>query len=688
MLPLHQLARLYRVETGYWDVFGQRKLASPEALLETLRGLGAPLASMDDVPQAIRERRLARWRRPLEPVAVLWEGRPERVAVHVPGRGVRGVLRLRCALESGEVRSSTVSLNQLRTLRAVEIEGERFEAKELPLPGPLPFGYHQLSMELAGAAAESRIFVAPRKAYRPAGEPQRVWGAFLPLYALCSQTSWGAGDFSDLERFAEWLAERGARAVSTVPFLAAFLEEPFDPSPYAPASRLFWNEFYVDVRRASELSRCPEAQALLNSTKVEREIDLLRADPLVDYRRVMALKRKIIEPLARSFFEQLGDRSDDYRRFLASHPRVEDYASFRAAADALGPNWRDWPAAAREGWLETAHVPAERRRHHIYAQWLAHQQIASLTEKTRRVGMGLYLDVPLGAHPDGYDVWREREAFALGLSTGAPPDTFFSLGQDWGFPPIHPERIREQGYRYVIESFRHQMEPAELLRIDHVMGLHRLFWIPRGMEPRQGVYVRYRAEELYAILILESHRRGCALVGENLGTVPDKVNHALARHDIRSMYVLQFQIRPDPGRALSPVPPDAVASLNTHDTPTFEGFRRGLDIEDRIALSLLDEARAPAEREGRQALVRALAEYLPVKEGGLVRACLTYLAASPAPVVLLSVEDLWLETNPQNVPGLTGRPNWRQKARHAFDAFCQMPEVVETMEQVNFLRKG
>jgi len=698
MLPLHELARLYRVETRYLDVFGQPKLASPEALLETLRALGAPLASLSDVPQAIRERRLERWRNLLPPVAVLWEGRPARVALRLPAGERSAVLRFQLSLESGEVRSSTLALDSLRILRAVEVEGERFLARVLPLPGPLPFGYHRLAVELSGGAGESCVFAAPRQAYLPPGQPARIWGAFVPLYALCSETSWGAGDFSDLERLAGWLAGRGASLVSTVPFLAAFLDQPFDPSPYAPASRLFWNELYVDVRRAPELSRSPEAQALLASSEVEGEIARLTADPLVDYGRLMALKRKLLELLARSFFENDPDRCESYRAFLASHPRVEDYASFRAAVEARGPGWRDWPAPAREGKLAPADVPLEGKRYHLYAQWLAQRQIDSLTETARRAGMGLYLDLPLGAHPESYDVWREREAFALDARTGAPPDAFFSLGQDWAFPPLHPERIRKQGYRYLIESFHHQMEPAQLLRIDHVMGLHRLFWIPPGMEPGDGVYVRYRPEELYAILILESQRRGCALVGENLGTVPQAVNRALRRRGIRRMYVLQFETRPDPSSALTPVPPDAVASLNTHDTPTFAGFRQGLDIKDRVALGLLDEAGVAAERAGREAHFQALEEYLR-REGWLrsgheealvqlIRACLAYLSASPAPVVLLNLEDLWLETNPQNVPGVATRPNWRLKARHRFEAFCQMPGVVETMKVVDRLRKG
>jgi 4-alpha-glucanotransferase len=697
MLPLERLARLYHVETGYVDIFGQPQRSPPEALLETLRALGAPLGSLDDVPEAIRERRLARWRRPLEPFLVFWEGSPARVVLRVAEPAGNGRLHLHLALESGEVRSLSRSVDDLRRLRAVEVEGERFQARELPLPSPLPFGYHRLTLELSARELESHLVVAPRKAFLPPTGPSRLWGVFLPLYALHSKESWGAGDFSDLERLTGWLAEQGAGLFATVPFLAAFLDEPFDPSPYAPASRLFWNEFYVDARRSPELSRCPRAQTLLASARIQREIEELRGAPQVDYRRQMALKRKILEPLSRCFFKEGAHLSEDYRRFVASDPRVEDYAAFRAASEVMGANWREWPKDARDGRLKAARLPRGRMRYHLYVQWLAHQQIESLTAKAGRDGLGLYLDMPLGAHPDGYDVWRERAAFALETSTGAPPDDFFSLGQDWGFPPLHPERIREQGYRYVIESLRHQMHAASLLRIDHVMGLYRLFWVPRGMEPRDGVYVRYRAEEFYAILMLESHRQRCALVGEDLGTVPESVDRALARHGIRSMYVLQFEIQPEAERALSPVPANTVASLNTHDTPTFAGYCQGLDIEDRVTLGLLEKAKAPLEHEIRRARVDALVKYLKregflresSEEGGaLVRAALAYLSESSAPVVLVNLEDLWEETEPQNVPGLiAARPSWRRKARYSIEALCQMPRVVETMRDLNQLNK-
>ena len=232
----------------------------------------------------------------------------------------------------------------------------------------------------------------------------------------------------------------------------------------------------------------------------------------------------------------------------------------------------------REGSIRNNDFEEATQRFHLYIQWLAHGQVDELIERGEKNGVSLYLDLPLGVNPDGYDVWRERESFALGASAGAPPDLFFSKGQDWGFAPLHPQRIRESGYQYVLKFLRFQMRYARLLRIDHVMGLHRLYWVPRGFAARQGTYVNYPAEELHAIFNLESHRNRTRLVGENLGTVPPMVNQSMERHGLRSMFVVQFEERPEPKAALGSPAALSVASLNTHDTPTFAAHWRGDDL--------------------------------------------------------------------------------------------------------------
>jgi 4-alpha-glucanotransferase len=695
MRQLQQLAQLYGVQTAYSDVNRRRRAASADCLLNVLRVFGVPVENMADVPDALRARRQAQWQQLCEPVVVFWEGQPGGCTVRLPERGWRdGTISCHLRLENGEKRQWSLDLDRAPVAEHAEVEGVRYIGITVTPPGPLPVGYHQLQLLWQGRSWESFVLVAPRRAYTPL---QKIWGAFVPLYALHSQSSWGGGDIADLETLVEWTAQRGGHVIATLPLLTAFLDEPFDPSPYAPASRLFWNEFYLDITRIPELQRSPAAQQFLASTEVQQEITALRAAPLVDYRRQMALKRRVLALLARSLFAEPSQRLDAFRQFVVSRPAAEDYAHFRAVGEQLRAPWPQWPQPLRDGALQEGAGDEDTKHYHLYVQWLIQDQLGTVAERAKQRNVGLYLDLPLGVHAYSYDVWRERAAFAVEASGGAPPDAVFTKGQDWGFPPLHPEGIRAQRYRYVIAYIRHHLQHAKLLRIDHVMGLHRLFWVPKGCSPSEGAYVRYPAEELYAILSLESHRHSAAIVGENLGTVPSAVNKAMGRHNIQRMYVLQYELPSALQRPLRAVPAEEVASVNTHDMPPFAAFWHGLDLHDRLALGLMDEAGLRHEQHQLQAQKEVLVTLLQ-REGWLrqedsddlqmiLTACLSYLAASPARVVLVNLEDLWLETRPQNVPG-TGveRANWCRKTREPFAVWSTMSLVVNILERVGRLR--
>jgi 4-alpha-glucanotransferase len=274
-------------------------------------------------------------------------------------------------------------------------------------------------------------------------------------------------------------------------------------------------------------------------------------------------------------------------------------------------------------------------------------------------------------------------------------------GQNWGFPPLHPEAMRERGYRYFRACVQHHLAHAGVLRIDHVMSLHRLYWIPHGVDAREGVYVRYPTDELYAVLCLESHRHQATIVGEDLGTVPRSVRAAMARHGLRGMYVGQFELHPSRDEPLRPVAPRVAASLNTHDMYPFAAFWSGLDVPDRERLGVLEPPMAEGERHRRNAVRWALLDYLrgtgevgadvhgEAEARAVLAALLRRLSASSAGVVLVNLEDLWLETEPQNVPGTwRERPNWRRKARLSLEEIMQAPQVVDILRQVNQLRMG
>jgi 4-alpha-glucanotransferase len=696
---LRRLASLYGVQTAYYSADHQRRPASAQSLVAVLKGLGAAVEHPGDAPAALRERQQELLRRVVEPVTVAWDGRWESLEVRLPRSLANGQWQCRLTLEDGREETWPYRAGDLPATEAAPLEGIDYSARFLPGREGLPPGYHRLTLAIPGLPpAETLIISAPTRAYSPfeAGE-NPSWGAFLPLYALRRrQGPWPYGDFTQLENLAGWTGSLGGGIVATLPILAAFLDQPFEPSPYAPVSRLLWNEFYLDVTRAPELADCAPARAILESDSYIQEVEELRRSPLVDYARGMALKRRVLEELARHCWQDASGRAQALQGFLTANSLVEDYARFRATGERRRETWPSWPEPLRSGRLDPGNYDEAAMRYHAYVQWLAHEQVRELARQDQDRGVSLYLDLPVGVHPHGFDVWRRPDLFARSFTVGAPPDLYFTNGQSWGFPPLHPDELRRSGYDYFRAYLRHHFEAAGLLRIDHVMGLHRLFWVPQGFSPSQGLYVRYPEEEFYAILSLESHRNRAGIIGEDLGTVPPGVRPAMRRHGLYSMYVAYFEMSNDPSRALRPAPANTLASINTHDLPPFSAFWQGRDIQYRRELGHQSPEGARKELQGRQAVKAALVRFLqrqgllqpPLNsEPAILKALLAWLGNSRAPMVLVNLEDLWLEAQPQNIPG-TGpeQPNWRLQAQYSLEEFSQMPQVAEVLRELSSLR--
>jgi 4-alpha-glucanotransferase len=698
---LYKLARINGVQTAYYDMEHRRQYASINSLLSLLNSLGANVSCLHDAPSALREQQQEQWRRPVEPVYVAWDGVPAQMTIRLATSEADSRLTGHLTLESGDYQDFEWQCGDLPVIDSQDIEGVKYTVRMLTLPSTLPYGYHNLILDTPGKSVKTIIISAPQRLYSYDGSSaSRFWGIFLPLYSLYSERSWGAGDLTDLETIIKWLGGLGGDVVATLPLLSSFLGEPFDPSPYAPVSRLAWNEFYVDIDNVLNQEHCMEAEGIISSSSFQRELKKLRNSSLVDYQAQMKLKRAALEKLSQHFFRNNSPNREDLHSFIKEKPEIDDYSRFRATCETRNTTWRSWPRALRDGALSNGDYDEEIRRYYIYTQWLLHRQLTSLAEKSSKYGPGLYLDYALGVHPDGYDVWRYRNLFVTDVSVGAPPDPVFTSGQDWGFPPLHPERQREQGYGYFISCIRNHLKYAGILRIDHVMGLHRLFVIPDGMEPSNGVYIRYKHDELYAILSVESHRNPAMIIGEDLGTVPPDVRPAMNKHGLYRNYVVQYELCTDCNRSLPPVPRGVSAGINTHDMPPFAAFWQGLDIKDRLELQLLDRTAALTEKRNRDTIKANLIRFfldkrwskLSRKDKGelfdILRATLYYLSASPATVVLVNLEDLWLETQPQNIPGTRDEcPNWRRKARYGFETFSSLPEVAEVLQDIDTIRK-
>jgi 4-alpha-glucanotransferase len=667
---LVRLADRLGVLTSFSDVEGQER----EASVESLRAVTAALLGADiaDPKTALRHLDGLEAGRLLEPVVVAWEGARNHVRIRLEGARPD---RVECevVLEDGTAVG-------WRPTFEVDVSG----GVSVALPARLPAGYHRLRLRTGSRHAESLLVCAPRIAFRDPARP-RDWAVFLPLYALHSRSSLGAGDFSDLRELIRWARSLGASMAGTLPILAQFYDAAmFDPSPYAPASRLMWNEVYLDLQALPEWTGGLHEGSEFRAQNFQSAVSDQNRERYVDWAAYAELRRSVLYAAA-SFESEWPRPSAGHRGSLADTPLIGQYARFRARSERHGP-WRQWPSAEPD--FDTA---AE--RYHRYAQWACREQLERLAADSARA---LYLDLPLGVHASGFDTWRWPECFLPDLSAGAPPDALGPAGQYWGFPPLHPRANRAQEYAYLRAYLRHHMQYAGRLRIDHVMGLHRLYCIPAGMPAREGLYVRYPAEELYAILCLESHRYRTEVVGENLGTVPDYVNEAMRRHGIAGMYVLPFEI--DTGAAAIREPAaDTVACLNTHDLPTFESWWAERDIDLGTELGVLDQERAGDLRRARAAEKESALVFLESRRllgpgrrasPDVYRALMRYLAESPARTLLVNLEDLWGETEPQNVPGTSSqRPNWRRKARLGLEEMQSLEAVRATLKEIDRARR-
>ena len=688
---LWRLASLYGIQIYYYGVDSRRHYADDESLMAILNKMGAPVTCYKDIPAVLRAREYALLQQMVEPVLVAWDGVLRSIPIRCSGRTSKLNITGHLIFETGEEKTWVWNADDTDVIRCIA-SSPGFIIK-IPFLISLPFGYHRLILEISGRSFESLIISAPRKTYMsPEIKRKRIWGLFLPLYALQTEKNWGCGDFSSLEALQKWVSGLGGDMVATLPLLASFLDSPYDPSPYAPVSRLFWNEIYLDVDNIPELLSCPSAQSMLSSSVFQKELNELRDMPFVEYRRLMEAKRRVLMELSRSLFAGYSRRQEDLHNYVARNLAVQDYARFRAVCEKQKQSWKLWPGRLRNGKLTDSDCDKEIQQYHLYVQWLTGQQIEQFSHKAQHYGAGLYLDFPVGVHPDGYDVWCRQDVFLPGCSLGAPPDAVFTSGQNWNCPPLNPEKLRQNKYDYFISCLQHNMRYAGILRIDHMMSFHHLYWIPGGMESTQGVYVRYRSEELYAILTLESHRNNTMIVGEDLGLVPPEVRPAMSRHGLQRMYIMQYELISDSNEPLHHVPVHAVASLNTHDMPPFAAFWHCDDIRYRYELGLINKKTVRKELKERRILKNNIKQFLRKKSGEriydkqmakILQGLITCLNESPAEIILLNLEDLWLETQPQNVPGTNDYPNWQRKARYSFEEFSKMPQVLKLLHIMN-----
>ncbi len=701
---LDRAAEICGIEPEYWDIFGRHHVTGVAAKQSILRAMGWAAENAEELERSLAEHARREWTRLLPPAITALEGEDADLPLHLPAARLDQLLEIGLTPEEGEAQSFSFAASEAPRGPSLEVDGETWIELHFRVP-ILPPGYHAVEARCGELRASTRLIVAPRRAWQdPLLEAGgRAAGIAIALYGLRSDRNWGCGDFGDLARFIDWAAEDlCAGFVGLNPLHAIHNRRPFNSSPYLPNCIFYQNFLYLDVEAIDQFARCPRAQRMRRSEAVEREIGELRAAKYVEYERAAALKLRFLGMLYAQFRRErerdpgAAREFDEFRRREGEllH-RFAVYCALDRHLHRANPDlwqWTDWPEPLRDpDSPETREFARKHSKQVVFYEWLQWQLDRQLTAaqqhaRQRNLPIGLYHDLALATDRFGCDLWAHRRFFVPGCRVGAPPDDFAPGGQDWGFPPPNARAHREDGYRLFAETIRKNCRHGGALRIDHVMRLFRLYWIPGDCDATQGAYVREMSEDFVRVLALESVRNQVTIVGEDLGTVEPYIRETLARFGMLSYRLFFFEKNERAEfRESREYPAQALVSSSTHDLPTLAGFWTGADIEARRRAQAIDEAGAREQWELRAKekqkmldrlftegllrpdLPRAAVDY-PQWTGELHHAAIGFLARTPSQLLAVNQEDLTKETAQQNLPGTTWQyPNWGRKMRFSLE---------------------
>ncbi|MFD5278485.1 4-alpha-glucanotransferase [Pseudarthrobacter sp. NPDC058362] len=666
---LQQLADAHGVETSFqgWD--GLPHSVAEGTLIKVLAALGVEAGTDEQIRAALVEAELAPWRRMLPPAVVIQEGEPAQVPVHAPDGAP---VSLAVTLEDGS--GSRDPVRQKARLAPVNVDGVPTARTIFALPQDLPLGWHTLHAEAGDATATATLVVTPaRLGTARQLEERRGWGLATQLYSVRSRRSWGIGDFSDLADLAALSGTRGADYVLVNPLHAAEPVPPVQPSPYSPSTRRFFNPLYIRIEDIPELAYLkPRRRAAVE--KLREEVAALnREGGRLDRDAVYAAKLQALEMLYHS--RRLPARQAAFDAFCrASGQGLEDFALWSALREDIpadDPRWTDPGFALGSPEAESLREKlADRIGFHRWLQWICDEQLEDAQRAALRAGMrlGVVHDLAVGVDHSSADAWTLRNVLAAGISVGCPPDMYNQQGQDWGQPPWHPARLAEAGYLPFRNMLATVLRHAGGIRVDHILGLFRLWWIPRGNTPGDGAYVRYDHEALIGILALEAHRAGAVVIGEDLGTFEPWVRDYLAARGILGTSILWFEYDGDAPLAPEKYRTQALASVNTHDLPPTAGYLAGDHVGLRSRLGLLERSEAEERAEHEASLEKMFAllrerGYLAgeASEERTIEALHLLLSQTPSALLGVALVDAVGERRVQNQPGTTGEvyPNWQ-----------------------------
>jgi 4-alpha-glucanotransferase len=676
------LAQRYGISPTYRNARGKKVSARPETQIRLLSEMGVALEQLQNAPPALADVDGSF----IPPVLVVV-------------RSEDGICTIDLNLpEDVEKLNWSVTLEGGGERRGVS-HGTRSPSQPLRLAIPdLPFGYHRLEVPATGDAGV--LVVTPGRCWIPPAfdNGPGLWGISVQLYLMRSAQNWGIGDFADLKNLASMLAARGCDVIGLNPLHQMMLDDPESASPYSPLTRLYLNVLYIAVPEVVGAG-LPALRDLVGSRDFQARLATCRAAPLVDYKLALALKLEALRVLYAEFPQAAAPDRSRFAAFCDSHSislrRMSIFQSLRnhfAAQPSSSADWRSWPqeyqSPTSDAVEKFAREHSDEIEFYTWLQWVADKQLTEAARVATDAGMsiGLYRDLAVGCAYAGAETWANPAAFISGVQVGAPPDIFNPAGQNWGLPPFNPQALRKEGYRSFVELVRANMRHAGAIRIDHVMGLQRLYCIPHGCNAAEGAYIEYPLDDLTGIIALESHRHRCFVVGEDLGTAPDGFHEKMSQAGILSYRVAFFEQDWDSGEFTLPAeyPRVALAVAGNHDLPTLIGWwqARDLDLKDKRGLFPPGEAISQQKRRQleRTEFVKALnTEGLLDMEATpdqFVEAVHNFIARSGAAFVILQLDDLVGEHDQVNLPGtFLEYPNWRRKYAVTLDELDRNPLV-------------
>ncbi|MDG3085858.1 4-alpha-glucanotransferase [Vibrio hannami] len=714
---LKQVAEMARISDSYVSAWGDDAFVSDETILSLLGSLGYDTSSDEKLLQSAEKKHK---KDVLGSVLVVKDSdQPLEVELNLGVSARESEFSWRLETEQGEILEGYLQSQIVRDDRA---EGG---ALVFQLPN-LPWGYHKLFVirKRRKAPYEMTIIVTPKSCYKQDSleQEKKLWGPSVQLYTLKTPHNWGIGDFGDLKQLVGEIASRGGDFVGLNPIHSLFPANPEGASPYSPSSRRWLNILYIDVSSVPEFALSVEAQQKVGSAEFQQRLKKVREEHWVNYTEVSALKMSVLPLLfsefktrhleketerARGFLdfvEEGGESLLHQATFDAIHSKLHAEDSSVWGWPVFPEKYRRFDSPAVQKFIKEEQATVQL---YLYLQWLADGQIKEAQALAEEKGMsvGLYRDLAVGVANSGSETWADEGNLVMDASIGAPPDILGPLGQNWGLPPLNPQVLQATGYDAYIKLLRANMKHCGALRIDHVLGLLRLWWIPEGKGATEGAYIYYPVEDMLAILALESHRHQCSVIGEDLGTVPDEIVDILADAGVHSYKVFFFEVAED-GGFYSPThyKAQSMSALCTHDMPTLRGFWHCDDLKMGKELGLYPDEEQLAtlfddRLECKQGILDSVAwhGFLPEGVGRdaalvpmdsyLSEALQLHVGAGSSALLSVQLED-WLEMDkPVNIPGTVDEyPNWRRKLSLTLDEIFSREEVNRIAKRLTDVR--